>query len=173
MAHQDFLSHLVGEGLAPKRLHGHCPRRQRPLDLRVEQVLLLQRAEGEVGEGLALVGDDAPVRAGLVCQATLGEAGQALEAARLREAGAELIRAALHGAADGLHGGHRPLRLHGGQRSKGTVNQHEDGVDCLLCGASMPQLDHVLPELRGLSEASKGGPQPQRPWIGELLFASS
>mmetsp|Transcript_80417 Transcript_80417/g.247988 ORF Transcript_80417/g.247988 Transcript_80417/m.247988 type:complete len:245 (-) Transcript_80417:545-1279(-) len=168
VAHKDLLGHFVRERLATEALHGHCQWSVRPLDLRVEHVLLLQGAECELCEGLALVGHNAPVRAGLVRQAACREARQTLQAARLREAHPELILAALDRTAGGLQGRNRLLLLHGGELLQHAIYERKDCIYGFLSSAPLPEVLDVPPQLRSLGPAAQGGAETKGPFVVEL-----
>mmetsp|Transcript_122222 Transcript_122222/g.356788 ORF Transcript_122222/g.356788 Transcript_122222/m.356788 type:complete len:226 (+) Transcript_122222:502-1179(+) len=165
VAHEDVLSHFVRNGLTTEGLQGQTLRSVWPCDLRVQQVLLLQGAERELREGLALVGDDAPIGARLVSQSACRKACQTLQTPRLREAHPELILATVDCTTDGLKIWDGLLLLHGGELLQRAVYEHKDGIDGFLSSAAMPQLLDGPPQPRRLGPATEGGAQAQGPLV--------
>mmetsp|Transcript_34529 Transcript_34529/g.87962 ORF Transcript_34529/g.87962 Transcript_34529/m.87962 type:complete len:201 (-) Transcript_34529:827-1429(-) len=143
VADEDAVCDVRCERLPSEGRHGCRDRGHRPLDLGVQQVLLLKRAERELREGLALVRGNTPVGARLVGEAARGEAGQRHDAPRCREAHSELVLALVDGAGDRLKGRLRLLRAHEGHRHDHTVDQIQHRVDGLLGGAAVPELGHI------------------------------
>mmetsp|Transcript_28450 Transcript_28450/g.78376 ORF Transcript_28450/g.78376 Transcript_28450/m.78376 type:complete len:359 (+) Transcript_28450:204-1280(+) len=171
--HQNALGGLVGDWRPTELFHRLGVWRHGPLDLRVQEVLLLEGAERELRERLALVRHDAVVGAGLVRESAGGQACHALQAPRLSEARAELVLASVHRAADRLQGRHGLLHLNRREGPQRAIHEREHRVHSLLRCAPVPQVDDVTPQLRGSGPAAYCRAQAEGPYILELCGAGA